>query len=1447
MNQRHTRSSAKLPNPSPVRRKHLRLTLLFLLVAFALASYHFLSTPPTVEAISATVVISQVYGGSGCGTANCSTYKNDFIELYNRGTTAVSLNGWSVQYDSASSTSGNFTVIASLPNFTLQPGQYFLIQAGGTPANGINSLPTPDATGGTNMAATAGKVALVNSTTALTTGPSGCPTSFANVVDFVGYGSANCSETSPAPAPSTTTADIRKGIGGNTQDTDNNLADFTAATPNPRNSSTFSNPISFDSAGQGCNFFTVTSSSTFSWNHTIGGGINRVLIVGVSTSYEVLPLGLPTDRVLSVTYNGQQMTRLGTIVNGTDARVAVEMFRLKEVETSPAATLPAAGTYPVVVNLITPLTPDYAVGGSASFSAVNQTTPNGTFQSASGNSTNPTVAVPSAGNQIVIDTVGTTFNGGTLLVGAGQTERWNGVPCFNGVSSVGAGSTEPGATTTTMSWTESAAQPWAIGAVSLQPVAPTAVELANFDATQTSRGVMLRWETGYEVDNLGFNIYREQGGKRTRVNPSVIAGSALLAGPKTRLTAGLSYAWLDRSAKRGDAARYWLEDIDLDGTHQLHGPITPAATDSSKTSGVEESSLLSDLSRLQPASPSVTGYPAVEKRFDTTQQQAADTQTEASPAPRVQRRSLLSRLLRLPDASVDTTTSEAATTGVRSNLIQYDPLAQQRALAAGKAIKISIRQAGWYRVTQPELVAAGLGQTIDPGLLQLYADGVEQPIIVRGGNQSQFGADASIEFYGAGLDTQTSDTRTYWLVVGSQPGRRINAQGNQIKDEVWVDNVANAPTAKPQNNTQPGAINKPIGATIAPSLMTNPAIIARPWLILSKPSTGISSATPKSRKKALRKASRRKLQRKQHHASVKRNHAEMKDASSPQGFAYTWERKDRVFYFAALLNGEADNFFGPLILKTPVKQDLELTNIDPSATGPATLEVALQGLTVQPHEVRVMLNGADVGLMSFNGQEHPVKQFSIPRTSLLDGNNSITLVSLNGDSDINLVDYVRLTYWRAFHAANDTLTFTSRQTTPILVDGFNSPQIRVFDVTDRNAVEQVGAKVLTQGAGYAIKVAGGKGSTRTLLALADSRMQHPSSITANEPSAWSRSDNRADFVIITHRDFRDAVKPLADLRKSQGLETVIVDVEDIYDEFSLGAHSREAIKDFLALAKSSWALAPRYALFVGDASIDPRNYLGFGNQDFVPTKLVDTFYLETASDDSLCDFDGDGVADLAIGRLPVRTIEQAQKMVAKIANYAPGQPANAALLISDRLDGYDFEAANNQVRNLLPESLSVTAVNRRDNSAEQVRSEIINGINVGPLLVNYAGHGSSDVWTGAGILRSTDAASLSNSNRLPLFVLMTCLNGRFQDPPRESLAEALMKAEGGGAVAVWASSGLTEPDPQALMNQQLMRLLFNGNQSQTLGDAVRGAKAATANMDARRTWILFGDPTMRIR
>lgn len=183
------------------------------------------ATSPTV---SQNVVISQVYGGGGNSGA---TLKNDFIELFNRGNSAVDISGWSVQYASAAGTNWQVTSLCPGGACTIAPGHYFLIQEAQGAAGSLN-LPTPDATGTISMSASSAKVALVNSTTALS---GACP-SGSSIVDLVGYGSsASCFEGSGATvAPSNTNAVLR--ISNGCVDTDNNNSDFAAGAPNPRNS-----------------------------------------------------------------------------------------------------------------------------------------------------------------------------------------------------------------------------------------------------------------------------------------------------------------------------------------------------------------------------------------------------------------------------------------------------------------------------------------------------------------------------------------------------------------------------------------------------------------------------------------------------------------------------------------------------------------------------------------------------------------------------------------------------------------------------------------------------------------------------------------------------------------------------------------------------------------------------------------------------------------------------------------------------------------------------------------------------------------------------------------------------------------------------------------------------------------------------------------------------------
>jgi Peptidase family C25/Calx-beta domain len=851
-----------------------------------------------------------------------------------------------------------------------------------------------------------------------------------------------------------------------------------------------------------------------------------------------------------------------------------------------------------------------------------------------------------------------------------------------------------------------------------EPAAPTAIRLNGFAATRSDNDVLLQWQSGYETRNLGYYVYREQNGKRTQITPSLVAGSALMVGRQTVMSAGLTYAWYDHLASkpgRGltvDAlspVSYWLEDVDLDGTRTLHGPIVPSlVTARSKQDRPAQSEMLKN---LRPTGSGVT--------FSSWPADFADQQ----------------KLLVTPPAL----------NGAKPSLTQTE-------IAALPGLKIAVSRTGWYRISKALMLAAGFNPKDNEPLLQLYANATEVPIKLPINGFLDANSDC-LEFYGHGLDSPTDATQTYYLVVGKNAGKRIGMN----------------------TNGHPG------------------------------------------------------------------------DPSGPPSFELTIERKDRLVYFSSLLNGDAENFFGQVIEPTPVSETLPVSHPDLSG-GQARLEVTLVGVTQNAHDVSVTLNGHNLGTVTFSNTEHPTMTFTLPPTALVEGENTVQFAALGGDADISLVDTVRLTYPHLYAADNNSLAISSNSARIKRVSGFTSGQIRAVDITNPgNPVEIQPVVDKDDDLGfYTADVQVATASTRephTILLFAENTSTPVDSITSNIPSAWGTHTAGSDYVIVTTRDLKASLERLAALRRARGMIVDVIDVEDLYDEFSFGMHSPQAIKSFLQTANTNWTRKPRYLLLAGDSSYDPKNYFGRGFNDLVPTRLIDTALMEAASDDWLADFDGDGLTDLAIGRLPVRVPADADTMVTKIVNYENSipDPARGALLVADS----SFESSSSTLHSVLPAGLTVQTINRSGGTDALTHSQIVAGLNQGPKVANYFGHGSNGVWTSAPLLSSPDAALLTNTDHLSVFTMMTCFNGFFQDAINDSLSEALLKAQG-GAVAVWASTTLTEPAGQNTIDLEFYRRIFAA-QPATLGDASRAAKGTATDADVKRTWTLFGDPAMRIR
>jgi Peptidase family C25 len=251
----------------------------------------------------------------------------------------------------------------------------------------------------------------------------------------------------------------------------------------------------------------------------------------------------------------------------------------------------------------------------------------------------------------------------------------------------------------------------------------------------------------------------------------------------------------------------------------------------------------------------------------------------------------------------------------------------------------------------------------------------------------------------------------------------------------------------------------------------------------------------------------------------------------------------------------------------------------------------------------------------------------------------------------------------------------------------------------------------------------------------------------------------------------------------------------------------------------------------------------------VPTRIIETAALKTASDDWFTDFQENGYPTIPTGRLPTRTTSDVDLLVSKIVGYEQGSDAGAwngqALLIADQNVDSNFTSAVTSAAATLPSSLQRLQILADGADPGTIHSQIISALNSGALLVDYNGHGAEQQWSFVDLFDDTDAAALANGGRLPIYVLIDCLNGLFQDVYAQTLAESLILAPNGGGVAVWASSGFTNEPPQASMNLALLNQLST-NPTEPLGLMILRAKQVTTDSDVRRTWVLFGDPSMKV-
>ena len=551
---------------------------------------------------------------------------------------------------------------------------------------------------------------------------------------------------------------------------------------------------------------------------------------------------------------------------------------------------------------------------------------------------------------------------------------------------------------------------------------------------------------------------------------------------------------------------------------------------------------------------------------------------------------------------------------------------------------------------------------------------------------------------------------------------------------------------------------------------------------------------------------------------------------------------------------------GPLT--TPVTYSFSLPAVD--STLPATLTLWLIGRTAGDHRWAAQVNGADTGEAAWSGRTAVTATLAIPTGVLRDGANALSLRPVLTESA--WLDAFAVRYARGLQAAENAVTFEGSPSAAHTIALAASDPYRAYDVTDPlRPVRLTGFRV--DGQRITLGDPSGGGPRRYHVA-AEGAIRAPDRVRPPEDLWGFRAAGGAvgaDHLIITHPAFADALNPLIDLRRSQGLTVAIVNVLGIYDTYGDGRPDPEAIRRFIADAYATWNPRPVYVLLVGDGSFDPKRYRAESPPTYIPPYLLEVGPAggETAADNRYVCVDGeDNLPDLLLGRLPVKTADEARTVIQKIVDDEtrplPGGWNASVLLVADDPDwAGDFPAISDSVAAYVTDPFTVT---RRycagfepdrsdcpDAEAAAIHSAILNDWNRGALLVQYTGHSSWQQWAQERFFHLDDLPSLVNSRRYPVVAEMTCFTGAFHRP-EPTLDEELVTRPGAGAVATWGPTGLGASAGHQRLSDGFFRAVFSDTVG-TVGEATLAGKlnlvGAPVGSDLLDTFVLLGDPALR--
>ncbi len=542
----------------------------------------------------------------------------------------------------------------------------------------------------------------------------------------------------------------------------------------------------------------------------------------------------------------------------------------------------------------------------------------------------------------------------------------------------------------------------------------------------------------------------------------------------------------------------------------------------------------------------------------------------------------------------------------------------------------------------------------------------------------------------------------------------------------------------------------------------------------------------------------------------------------------------------------------------------------------------------QDHVVEISINGKALPAQTWDGRDEVRRDLDVPLVSLKARDNVIRMrVPTRDAANGNFIVDVVMFNWFA-------LDYPARG------DIDAGAGALVADATGTIEMEHRGAgapELYDVGGGYRVAANAGKDRWRApvnakteLFAVAAGQLRKPESVRAIADGDLRASDPGFDYLIVAHPRLLDAIRPLAQYHRDQGLRVEVADVDAVYDQFNGGIAHPVAIRSLVEWGTQHWQVKPRYLLLVGDASVDihhdvrverlnPNAYAmrpeprpdeamqpgglsnmpttsytrwdpELANRNLIPTWQYPSPDGQAASDNGFATLKpGDFHPSIAVGRLPVIEAAEVTAIVDKTLAYmthpAPGDWRREVTFVSTD-EVQSFKTASDQIAaDLGSKGYSIKNLYTKQDAAEAAfaNAELKKDLNSGNLLVHFLGHGGAYIWRvgpPADLFTLDDVSKLTNTGRYPMVLAMTCFSAPFDNPTEDSIGERFLRESDRGAVAVFAASWTNSPNPaysKALIDELL-------KPDQTIGDAIVAAKRGVMDRTFVQMYNLLGDPAL---